>query len=531
MEQIPQSRYHFESTLTGFVITSEGRLPVLITLIPEKTAIAVVQSTSGSIPAAWREEGSHVRLFNPFAFSTLLKHVSRTLLSTWEPRHTPAYYHIQEWAVGKLEKALKYRFYGEWQRLVQLIPEPKHAVLRAVFAANFPQLNTGGDGIECWEELYSGDYPHFLSDIVQLRSAAVVCHHYRKFLFEAERFARWVEGQESNPQAALHAGIQTLASLRYRAFAVDPGYSGSPSPEMVAEKRRRLLQVLDQDWRILFATRRDGFVSRPVRQILAHWPGGVPASLLFPLWQRPPERRICSRLEYLVYAFYVQNDLFYARHFKIEAPQTLTTWYHRLFLWATREEIVRAVQRFTRFVHADCNTRAATIAELIRFLLDYCWAQPEDARAKGNLAGLVTRSIIWHREVAERENQLPEEERLQRVALPPIALPDRPSVTFLATQGELVDEGVRMLHCVGTKTYRTLALDGGSFFFHVSYRGEEATIQVDRYGRVVQAHGPHNRANKAAFWGKRWLNAWGRAFPQPEPRADMPWSVWPAARR
>jgi hypothetical protein len=55
---------------------------------------------------------------------------------------------------------------------------------------------------------------------------------------------------------------------------------------------------------------------------------------------------------------------------------------------------------------------------------------------------------------------------------------------------------------------------GTCYLFHVSHAGEEATIEVDRAGRVVQAAGPGNRMNAASRWGRRVLGRWGKGFPE-----------------
>ncbi len=79
-----------------------------------------------------------------------------------------------------------------------------------------------------------------------------------------------------------------------------------------------------------------------------------------------------------------------------------------------------------------------------------------------------------------------------------------------------------MDHCLAD--YAGQAVSGESFLFHVEHDGDRATIQMDYQGGVVQAHGPHNRRNGAARWGRRVLRQWGRQFPDdvplPMPAAD-----------
>jgi hypothetical protein len=95
-------------------------------------------------------------------------------------------------------------------------------------------------------------------------------------------------------------------------------------------------------------------------------------------------------------------------------------------------------------------------------------------------------------------------------ARPPIPLPSTPGLRFLATAGDLVEEGVRMEHCVAT--YWPWARTGEAYLFHVEHRQEHATVQVDEMGRPVQWRGPGNKDNAAARWGYWALHDWGRGF-------------------
>lgn len=71
-----------------------------------------------------------------------------------------------------------------------------------------------------------------------------------------------------------------------------------------------------------------------------------------------------------------------------------------------------------------------------------------------------------------------------------------------------------MHHCVGS--YASRAVKGEAYFFHVAHQGDEATVQVDALsGRVIQAHGPRNKRNRAAVWGGKILAAWGRGLQDP----------------
>ena len=69
-----------------------------------------------------------------------------------------------------------------------------------------------------------------------------------------------------------------------------------------------------------------------------------------------------------------------------------------------------------------------------------------------------------------------------------------------------------MNNCVAS--YARSAVRGLCYLFHVDHAATEATIEVDRAGRVVQAAGPGNRMNAASRWGRRVLSRWGKGFPE-----------------
>lgn len=96
-------------------------------------------------------------------------------------------------------------------------------------------------------------------------------------------------------------------------------------------------------------------------------------------------------------------------------------------------------------------------------------------------------------------------------AMPPVPLPDVPGLQFLATVGEVFDEGRRMRHCVGL--YATRAARGDCFLFHAEHDGASASIEVGAEGRVRQAAGPGNRHNAACTWGRRQLECWVATWP------------------
>lgn len=89
---------------------------------------------------------------------------------------------------------------------------------------------------------------------------------------------------------------------------------------------------------------------------------------------------------------------------------------------------------------------------------------------------------------------------------PPIPLPRDSRVTFLATIGDILKEGVEMDHCVATRAPK--ALSGASYIFHVEYAGETATVEVSADGRVLEARGPENVPNGAVAFATSFLSLW-----------------------
>lgn len=95
-------------------------------------------------------------------------------------------------------------------------------------------------------------------------------------------------------------------------------------------------------------------------------------------------------------------------------------------------------------------------------------------------------------------------------ALPPIPLPSVPGCRFLATVGEIIQEGESMHHCIGTRA--RAAVRGDAFLFHVELGAERASAELDTAGRVVEVSGPCNTRNAACDHAVKVLKRWGRSF-------------------
>jgi len=160
------------------------------------------------------------------------------------------------------------------------------------------------------------------------------------------------------------------------------------------------------------------------------------------------------------------------------------------------------------------NRRSNDISLLAEYLRDY----PD--RYPGNVEGLIERSIEWH-----RENPIVvEQERIQisddaEAVLPPIPLPDDPNISFLKDVKAIRTEGKKMYHCIAG--YSQNAIQGEVYLFHVDLDGDEASVMVDRNGKVLQSKGPCNAQNKASKWGALVLGEWGKSLMQ-IPTLDKP---------
>ena len=98
-------------------------------------------------------------------------------------------------------------------------------------------------------------------------------------------------------------------------------------------------------------------------------------------------------------------------------------------------------------------------------------------------------------------------------AIPPIPLPEsneKLKVRFLDTVAAIASEGQEMKLCIAT--YINKALSGDSFLFHIDHleTGQVASVEVDRFGRVIKSRGPENFINTASLQGESLLKEWGQ---------------------
>ena len=256
------------------------------------------------------------------------------------------------------------------------------------------------------------------------------------------------------------------------------------------------LSMMD-NWPGLFSPTGEPY--RSLNRTLMNLPGGVPSGLVPYLRMVHLEKPVLSRSELVMLTLYEQWQF----------GREPTRHNEEVFRSAPEERIGRATRLIADHTRNPLSTRRTRdLKFVLGFLLDY----PGEHR--GNIVGLAQRSIRWHRQQQEQER----ERILERLGsdrsteLPPIPVPQDPGIRFLSSVREVCEEGMKMNNCVAS--YAHQATEGQCYIFHILHAGEEATVEVNRAGRVMQAAGPGNRVNAASRWGRRILGRWGEAFPE-----------------
>ena len=250
-----------------------------------------------------------------------------------------------------------------------------------------------------------------------------------------------------------------------------------------------------RDWQALYSY--NGEPYRSLNRTLMNLPGGIPMHLLWRLGFIKLPRPITNRLELSLVIGYLR--------YEVRNPN----W--DVILHARNDHIKTALGHLSDHVRIDLNHRKwSCIQYLAMYLHDY----PD--RHTGNVVGLVDRSIVWHREFADRHTQ----QEIQKfdgvnAAIPPIELPKIPGITFLTNVSAICQEGARMHHCISS--YSRQAVEGRCYLFHIEKDGEEASVMVTYNGEVSQSYGPMDCQNKASIWGARILRSWGKSLNNSQP--------------
>jgi len=317
--------------------------------------------------------------------------------------------------------------------------------------------------------------PYILKDVLRYRAAAIALAYLQSDLWRPP--VRAEQAAPNLPSRGVEASEPSLAGL---------------------------LGAMT-DWRSLFSP--DGKPYRSLNRTLMNLPPDVPPELVCQLNRIRLERPVVNWLEFTTLMLYVSTA--------DAAPPEAGLNRLRIFHHATAAEIADAVRRIGTCTNRQLHPRRP---DDLRFAIRYLCDHPEPYH--GNLSGLVDRVIRWHRRAHERERLERQIDRLggydQPAVPPPIPLPAVPGVTFLGTVGEIVEEGVRMCHCIATRAED--ALHGRCYLFHIEHQGERASVEVSPQGKIAEAQGPHNTDNAAVWWGAAQLRAWAASLNPPDMR-------------
>ena len=490
-------------------------MPVRVALSASRTSLLITDDTK-----------NYADEVGIYAYRPLLGGIASRAMGQWsQPADRPEspWSGLATWALSQTRKALASRIFHQWRRLLETVPEQVRLVAKATFAA------TGSDstlGCETWPELY--DYPFLVQDILRFRAAATACRQPFPLLertalvtrLRASDQSAWRQGRfaqiyerfwlpwRGGREAALPAAEEYAIFERNWRYATDAFLQTVRDPQ----DRRLVLEALASDWKGCFSS--TGRAYRSLNRTLMGLPGAIPTSLLSYLPTVALERPMTDRLELLLLLLYVRVTGTYT-------PED--RWEYRIFARASRKDILTALRRLSEHTRQELRPKSAHLLVLVQFLIDYC---QRGERHHGTIAGLADRAIRWHRDLQDRyvKDTIGQLDAETETARPPIALPATPAIRLLSTVGEVIEEGATMQHCIAS--YARWAADGQGYLFHVEHQGESASVQVDRWGQVVQAYGPRNTLNAAADYGRRLLTRWGsplrEALPNPPGLDDAP---------
>lgn len=441
-----QSRYQFETRPDGFVVRSDDRVPVFVTMFDTGFRIRVGNQPRQSLLSEdcrldTDRENETEKMIGLIEFRSLVNLICEGLMSEWEPpRGRTPWSGIRSWAIKRTHQALGGRIHEQWKRLTGKADPLILDVQKAVFVASF-----GGCPLLHEPSLYRDRL--LVSDILQYRAAAALV-----------TFANWIV-------------------MNNHSYRIHPEY-------VVAAM---------SDWQGLFAPGRKRY--RSLNRTLMNLPGGIPAQLLYRLSELRLERPITDRLELitvlLVFSESCRDDRQQRAHL-------------RTFMHATNPEIRAAMQRVSvEMGHPLSHRRTVDVGMFAQYICDY------PGPFHGRLAPLTNRAIRWHATYDPLE-QPSVDATLQDdvpVMSPTIPLPVIPEVRFLKTVGDIRKEGTQMRHCIAS--YIDKAITGDCYLFHIDYVGECASVEVDPIGRVRQSFGPGNTKNRATHFGARVLRQWG----------------------
>ena len=387
-----------------------------------------------------------------------------------------------------LSKFLCKVFSTQLKRLKTKIDPTILDVQRAIFTSSM-----GCGKVAMDSKFYTTASKYLLSDILKYRPAAVATRYLGEplaldYFSVEESDLDFIDVEESYRKFLVKGlGEENLYNEfdrnQWRNF-----YQCVPYEQRIPLPFGRCVELLE-NWKLLYSPDRTTYTA--LNKTLMNCPA-VSARLLLKLREGFLSRPIFNRIELMLN---IECALL-IRHKKVLSQSTET-------------EICKALKILRSATHNALSTRSAnSISYLVGYINDY------RADFLGRLVELVRRSVRWHLEQAltKKEDAI-KYHGDKAAAIPPIPLPEsneKLKVRFLDTVAAIASEGEEMKHCIAT--YIDKALSGDSYLFHIDHleTGQVASVEVDRFGRVIQSQGPANFINTAAKQGESFLKEWGQ---------------------
>jgi hypothetical protein len=460
----PERRYGIKRTPDGFRITGVDRVGVDVTM--NRTCI-VARAAGQSCRFGLVE----YRALNRWIVNATLQGTSCPVTGDCK----------RSWFVEMTARVLNAKIYPLWRKMIECADPRVLAVQRRYFAASFRCIPP----VLLADELYR--HTHLVNDISRYPAAAIAAACVDGLSLRLS----WI--RERYP----------FAAQRQRARENWFETLGSKTPAELEPEDPRTLKLnveLLEHWPALFAPQGAPYTS--LNKTLMNLPGGVTPGILGSMHEVTLERPVTDRLELITISTASQHRRRHHDHVVAHAQ-------HREIMQAMA--LVSEGRNRALGNAAGCGSlsprRTRDIAFFTRYLSDF----PE--LHNGRIVGLAQKAVEWHRDQgAQQFRNTIEALGVERpTATPPVPPPDAKGIRFLSTVGEVGEEAQRMRHCVAS--YAQDAVRGLCYLFHIEHSGEMATVEVDKFGRVTQAHGPHNCHNRAASWGRQMLTAWAQTFP------------------
>ncbi len=372
---------------------------------------------------------------------------------------------------------------SQFSRLKEKINPTVLAVQRAIFSCSM-----GCGPLAINPKFYALASKYLINDIITYRPAAVAARYLHTY---------WgIQGFEVEDQDLEYAEVaRAIAEYAMEEFCKENWkdyYECLPISYKKPLPLERCLELLN-DWKLLYSFNRKK--NTALNRTLMNCPG-VSSRALLKLCRGELKRPVFKKLEFFL---------------NIAALQpTRRIDNSNLFFYSTEDEIKKAINEVSASTHNKLSLRKFSSVE---FMMHYSNSFP-GRNSNCRLLGLVRKSIRWHREeVIKQKNEIIDHFNDRQIMLPPIPLPisnGKIKITFLDSINAILVEAEKLQHCISN--YVEKAVNGDCFLFHIDHltSGEIASIEVDRWGRVIQACGPKNQINLAAKNGESLLKKWGK---------------------